>query len=170
MPSYLKQCFAFCSLYPKDFRYNNFDLIQSWMANGLFKKSKKSIEELEDIGEQYVKELLSRSSFQKDVDYGTIFVTFKMHDLLHDLALYVAQNDYCLVENINNTNKFEKSRQVSILDHKLGVDARIMFLHKLSNNARTINFSCEDWAKYEEDGLASININESLVETSISRF
>ncbi|KAL4607731.1 hypothetical protein ACB092_09G196300 [Castanea dentata] len=170
LPTYLKQCFAFCSLYPKDFRYNNFDLIQSWMANGLFKKSNKNIEELEDIGEQYIKELLSRSFFQKDVDYGTIFMTFKMHDLLHDLALYVAQNDYCLVENINNTNKFEKSRHVSILDHKLGVDARITFLHKLSNNTRTINFSCEDWAKYEEDGLASININESLVETCISRF
>ncbi|KAM3691050.1 hypothetical protein ACJW31_09G165500 [Castanea mollissima] len=153
LPSYLKQCFAFCSLYPKDFRYNNFDLIQSWMANGLFKKSNKNIEELEDIGEQYIKELLSRSFFQKDVDYGTIFMTFKMHDLLHDLALYVAQDDYCLVENINNTNKFEKSRHISILDHKLGVDARITFLHKL-----------------KEDGLASININESLVETCISRF
>ncbi|KAM3738942.1 hypothetical protein ACB098_09G167800 [Castanea mollissima] len=140
------------------FRYNNFDLIQSWMANGLFKKSNKNIEELEDIGEQYIKELLSRSFFQKDVDYGTIFMTFKMHDLLHDLALYVAQDDYCLVENINNTNKFEKSRHISILDHKLGVDARITILHKLN------------WAKYEEDGLASININESLVETCISRF
>ena len=65
LPSYFKQCFAYCSLYPKDFRYNNEDLIQCWMANGLLKKSNKSTQELEDIGEQYLKELLSRSFFQE---------------------------------------------------------------------------------------------------------
>ncbi|KAF3946675.1 hypothetical protein CMV_027085 [Castanea mollissima] len=44
----------------------------------------------------------------------------------------------------NDTKKFEKAekaRYVSILDHKLGVDATITSLHKLSNNMRTINFS-----------------------------
>ena len=55
LPSYLKQCFAYYSLYPKDFRYKNEDLIQCWMANGLLEKSNKSTEELEDIGEQYLK-------------------------------------------------------------------------------------------------------------------
>ena len=52
LPSYFKQCFAYCSLYPKDFRYNNEDLIQCWMENGLLKKSNKSTQESEDIGEQ----------------------------------------------------------------------------------------------------------------------
>ena len=47
--------------------------------------------------------------------------------------------------------------------HKLGVDATITFLHKLSNNMQTINFSFYAWGK-------SIDINESLVETCISRF
>uniref|UniRef100_A0A7N2M2V1 Disease resistance protein RGA3 n=1 Tax=Quercus lobata TaxID=97700 RepID=A0A7N2M2V1_QUELO len=68
LPSYLKQCFAHCSLYPKDFRYSNLDLIQSWMANGLLQKSNKSAEELEDIGEQYIKDFLSRSLFQEFKD------------------------------------------------------------------------------------------------------
>ncbi|XP_065630507.1 putative disease resistance protein RGA3 [Quercus suber] len=63
LSSYLKQCFAYYSLYPKDIRYKNMDLIQCWMANGLLKKSNKSTVELEDIGEQYLKELLSRSFF-----------------------------------------------------------------------------------------------------------
>nr|XP_023891380.1 disease resistance protein RGA2-like [Quercus suber] len=118
LPSYLKQCFAYCSLYPKDFRYSNENLIQCWMANGLLEKSNKSTEELENIGEQYLKELLSRSFFQEVHyrDQDNIRWSFKMHDLLHDLSLYVAQNDYCLIEDINNTNKFEKARHVSILD------------------------------------------------------
>ena len=135
------------------------------MANGLLKKSKESTEEMEDIGEQYLKELLSRSFFQEVQIYDTIRWSFKMHDLLHDLSLYVAQNDYCLIEDTNKTNKFEKARHVSILDHKLGVDATITFLHKLSNNMRTINFSFVDCGQFD-----SININESLVETCISRF
>ncbi|KAM4080067.1 hypothetical protein ACB094_09G163300 [Castanea mollissima] len=154
LPSYLKECFAYCSLYPKDFRYYTCELIQCWMANGLLKKSDESTE-LEDIGEQYLKELLSRSFFQEVEGEGNIVWSFKMHDLLHDLSLYVAQNDYCLIQDTSKTNKFEKARHISILDHKLGVDATITFLHKLSNNMRTINFS---------------NMNESLVETCISRF
>ncbi|XP_050242488.1 disease resistance protein RGA2-like [Quercus robur] len=123
LSSYLKKCFAYCSLYPKGFRYNNEDLILCWMANGLLKKPNNSTEELEDIGEQYLKELLSRSFFQEVEGEGKIVWSFKMHDLLHDLSLYVAQNDYCLIEDINHTNKFEKARHVSILDHKLSVDA-----------------------------------------------
>ncbi|KAF3946066.1 hypothetical protein CMV_027627 [Castanea mollissima] len=165
LPSYLKQCFAYCSLYPKDFMYNSRDLIQCWMANGLLRKSNKSTEELEGVGKQYLKELLSRSFFQEVRIYDHARWLFKMHDLLHDLSLYVAQNDYCLIEDTNNTNKFEKARHVSILDHKLSVDATITFLHKLSNNMRTINFSFDDWSHFDP-----ININESLVETCISRF
>ncbi|KAM3691022.1 hypothetical protein ACB094_09G163100 [Castanea mollissima] len=165
LSSDLKQCFAYCSLYPKDFRYHNNELIQCWMANGLLRKSNNNTEELEDIGERYLKELLSRSFFQEVQILDSTYWSFKMHDLLHDLSLYVAQNDYCLIEDTNNTNKFEKARYVSILDHKLGVDATITFLHKLSNNVRTINFLFDDWGKSD-----SININESLVETCISRF
>jgi hypothetical protein len=44
LPSYLKQCFAYCSLYPKDFTYDNMDLIHSWMANGLLQKSNEVLE------------------------------------------------------------------------------------------------------------------------------
>ncbi|XP_065634570.1 putative disease resistance protein RGA1 [Quercus suber] len=171
LPSYLKQCFAYCSLYPKDFEYNNENLIQCWMANGLLKKSNRSTEDLEDIGEQYLKELLSRSFFQEVEIYSSIYSSihwgFKMHDLLHDLSLYVAQNDYCLIEDTNKPNKFENARHVSILDHKLSVDAAITLLHKSSNNMQTINFSLKEM---EEDENPGININESLVKTCILRF
>ena len=115
----------------------------------------------------YLKELLSRSFFQEVVGEGNIFWSFKMHDLLHDLSLYVAQNDYCLIEDTNNTNKFEKARHVSILDHKLSVDAVITLLHTLSSNMQTINFS---FKYYQGDESAGININESLVQTCILKF
>ena len=41
LPLYLKHCFAYCSLYPKDYEYNSVELIQSWKANGLLQKPNK---------------------------------------------------------------------------------------------------------------------------------
>jgi Leucine-rich repeat (LRR) protein len=163
LPSYLKQCFAYCSLYPKDFSYNSLELIQSWMANGLLQKSNKSARDLEDIGQQYLNELVSRSFFQEIVQYDHLSLSFKIHDLLHDLSLYVAQNDYyCLIDNTKSTNNFGKARHVSIWDKNLGDDEATRFLCQLSNNVRTIIFQ-GGWNQY-------ININKSFVETCISRF
>ncbi|TYJ41502.1 hypothetical protein E1A91_A03G026100v1 [Gossypium mustelinum] len=91
LPWYLKQCFAFCSVFPKDFEFNAIFLIRLWMANG-FLQSPYENEKPEDIGNRYVQELLSRSFFQQFEDKFFTF-TFKMHDLVHDLALSVAQNE-----------------------------------------------------------------------------
>ena len=60
LPSYLKQCFAFCSLFPKDFEFNNRELIQFWLAHGLIQPSSQN-QDLEDIGNEYITELCSRS-------------------------------------------------------------------------------------------------------------
>ena len=139
------------------------ELIQSWMANGLLQKSNKSARDLEDIGQQYLNELLSRSFFQEIEQYDHSLFTFKIHDLLHDLSLYMTQNDYyCLIDNTESTNNFEKARHVSIWDKNLGANEATQFLRKLSNNVRTIIFQ-GGWNQY-------ININKSFVETSISRF
>ncbi|XP_044508389.1 putative disease resistance protein RGA1 [Mangifera indica] len=37
----LKQCFVFCSIFPKDFTFYNINLIKFWMANGLLKATMK---------------------------------------------------------------------------------------------------------------------------------
>ncbi|XVF30495.1 hypothetical protein REPUB_Repub16aG0063000 [Reevesia pubescens] len=79
----LKQCFAYSSLYPKDYDFYELELIQFWMAHGLLEPSHKN-EYPKDIGRQYLNELLSRSLFQ-DYEDELVFNKFKMHDLLHDL-------------------------------------------------------------------------------------
>ncbi|KAL4273613.1 hypothetical protein GQ457_13G025430 [Hibiscus cannabinus] len=91
LPWYLKQCFAFCSVYPKDYEFNSLWLISLWMPNGLLQSSNTS-EEPEDIGNRYIHELWSRSFFQQ-LEWDVIQFKFKMHDLVHDLALSVAQNE-----------------------------------------------------------------------------
>ncbi|XP_048127777.1 putative disease resistance protein RGA3 [Rhodamnia argentea] len=91
MPSYLKRCFAYCSIFPKSREFLNFDLIQLWISNGFIQSSGNN-QELEEIGRQYLGELWSRSFFDVvEGDYPV--VTFRMHDLIHELAVSVAQTE-----------------------------------------------------------------------------
>ena len=95
-------------------------------------------------------ELLARSFFQEARAWSSSYEThslqdkdpnhfiFKIHDLLHDLSLYVAQNDFCLIGNRNNTNNYDKARYVSNLDHNLSPDEVTTMLHKLKDIVWTI--------------------------------
>ncbi|XP_030512517.1 putative disease resistance protein RGA1 [Rhodamnia argentea] len=91
MPSYLKRCFAYCSIFLKNQEFFNLDLIQLWISNG-FIQSGGNNQELEEIGRQYLEELWSRSFFDVVMeDYP--FLSFRMHDLIHELAISVAQTE-----------------------------------------------------------------------------
>ncbi|GMJ08864.1 hypothetical protein like AT3G14470 [Hibiscus trionum] len=84
----LKQCFAYCSIFPKDFRIEREQLIQLWMAQGFLQQPKGCSQlTFEDIGNEYFNDLLSNSLFYdvKEDLYGCI-TSCKMHDLVHDLA------------------------------------------------------------------------------------
>ncbi|MCH81565.1 CC-NBS-LRR resistance protein [Trifolium medium] len=103
----LRQCFAYCSLYPKDWEIKKDELIQLWMAQGYLECSDEK-QHMEDIGNQFVKTFLMKSFFQdaKIDDRGDID-TCKMHDLIHDLAMKVAGNDCCYVNS--DTKRLEGS-------------------------------------------------------------
>ena len=95
LPFHLKQYFAYCSLFPKDYEFKSVELIEFWMAHGILQLHEN--QELEDVGNLYIKELWSRSYFQ-DVDMRNfLYYTFKMHDLVHDLALSIAQGECSIV-------------------------------------------------------------------------
>ncbi|KAJ1263469.1 hypothetical protein BS78_09G186800 [Paspalum vaginatum] len=87
LPSILKRCFAFCSVFPKDFIFEKRMLVQIWMALGFIHPQGRR--KMEEIGSGYFDELISRSFFQ---NHKTGYV---MHDAMHDLAQYVSA-DECL--------------------------------------------------------------------------
>ncbi|XP_038877687.1 putative disease resistance protein RGA1 [Benincasa hispida] len=99
----LKQCFAYCSNFPQDYDFKKDELIQMWIAQG-FIQSQQERENLvmEDIGEEYFNFLLSRSLFQDVIrDENKRIITFKMHDLMHDIACAISNNQN-MVSNPNN--------------------------------------------------------------------
>ena len=94
--SNLKQCFLYCALFPKDYRIKKDELILLWRAQGFIQQNGNNDDNssLVDIGEDYFMELLSRSFFQEveKNDFGDI-ITCKMHDLMHDLACSITNNE-----------------------------------------------------------------------------
>ncbi|XP_065044249.1 putative disease resistance protein RGA1 [Musa acuminata AAA Group] len=84
LPGHLKQCFTFCSLFPKAHEFYQDQLIQIWMAEGYITPEENKT--VEDVGRSYVCELVNRSFFQASAD-GDYYV---MHDLVHDLAQYIS--------------------------------------------------------------------------------
>ncbi|GJX18445.1 NB-ARC domains-containing protein [Tanacetum coccineum] len=99
----LKQLFAYCCLIPKDYMFEKKDLILLWMAEGFLHNLAK-IKTMECLGEEYFQELLSRSFFQHVPDDESLFV---MHDLMNDLATFVAGEFFSRLD-IDTQKNFRK--------------------------------------------------------------
>ncbi|CAA7388411.1 unnamed protein product [Spirodela intermedia] len=95
LPTTLKKCFRYCSVFPKDYEFYKHQLINMWMAHGYLTQAGQRKGQLEDIGEEYINELVSMSFFEQSQNHET----FQMHDLIHDLARDVSQGEWWSVED-----------------------------------------------------------------------
>ncbi|KAJ4711542.1 Disease resistance protein [Melia azedarach] len=113
LPSHLKQCFAYCSLFPKDWTINKEKLIQLWMAEGFVQSSEGQA--LEEVGNEYFNELLWRSFFHNATkDSNGSIVACEMHNLLHDLAQSVATTS-CLTMEVGKQCVPTGTRHLSVV-------------------------------------------------------
>nr|UBY07002.1 NBS-LRR disease resistance protein [Dasypyrum villosum] len=101
LPLHLKQCFAFCAVFPKDYEIDVKILIQLWVAHDFIPL--KEGDHLEEVGRDIFDQLTWRSFFQ-DVEQIPrrewllelrSRTVCKIHDLMHDIALSVMGKD-CL--------------------------------------------------------------------------
>jgi hypothetical protein len=82
LPSNLKRCFVHCSVLLKDYEFEEKQLVLLWMADGLL-QPQDSRKQMEDLGSEYFRNLMSRSFFQQSFKDESRFL---MHDLINDLA------------------------------------------------------------------------------------
>ncbi|KAL3739202.1 hypothetical protein ACJRO7_020583 [Eucalyptus globulus] len=142
LPSHVKRCFATFSLYPRGFKMKAHYVARLWMALGLINSKREKLA-LEDVGIDYIKELRKRSLIQEVEEYGAV-LAFKVHDLIHSLAMSVAQND-CSIVGLDTTEISEGVRCVSFSSTSLegisNFDGVPPFLRKpTSKRLRAIKF------------------------------
>ncbi|XVE80892.1 hypothetical protein DITRI_Ditri15bG0017500 [Diplodiscus trichospermus] len=107
--SSIKQCFVYCSIFPKDFSIQKEQLIQLWMAEGFLHQAKGNSQlAYEDIGNEYFNNLLSNSLLQ-DVEKDLIgcITGCKMHDLVHDLAQSIRNSEIGNASHNHLKNDFD---------------------------------------------------------------
>ncbi|ESW20983.1 hypothetical protein PHAVU_005G031200 [Phaseolus vulgaris] len=121
LPSYLKRCFAYCSIFPKGYEFDRDQLIQLWMAEGLLNCCQINKSE-EELGSEFFNDLVARSFFQRARRHAS---RFTMHDLLNDLAKSVS-GEFCLQISANlEKNITRRTRHIS-LSHKINIDDQLL--------------------------------------------
>ncbi|XP_052298877.1 putative disease resistance RPP13-like protein 1 [Citrus sinensis] len=117
LPPTLKQCFAYCSLLPKDYEFEEEEIILLWCASS-FLDHRESGNPSEDLGRKFFQELRARSFFQQSSSSRSRFV---MHDLVNDLAQWAAGEMYFRMEYISEVNKQQSfSRNLRHLSYICG--------------------------------------------------
>ncbi|KAJ1432397.1 P-loop containing nucleoside triphosphate hydrolase [Sesbania bispinosa] len=109
LPSHLKRCFAYCAIFPKDYEFEKENLILLWMAEGLLQQSKRH-RRIEEVGNEYFCELVSRSFFQQSRRGKSCFL---MHHLINDLAQFVSGTFSVKMEGNNSNEIEERTRHLS---------------------------------------------------------
>lgn len=130
LPSRLKNCFAYCSLFPKDHIYEKEMMKNLWVAQG-FIELRNGEDNLEEVADNYFSELTCRSFLDavRKGNNGEVF-QFKMHDLVHDLAQKVAGGE-CKIVNFKGGDNGGRIRHVSFIS-KIFSEEKMLSLLKTS--------------------------------------
>ncbi|XP_066359452.1 putative disease resistance protein RGA3 isoform X1 [Miscanthus floridulus] len=134
LPDHLKPCFVYCSIFPRGYVINRRHLISQWIAHGFVPTNQAR--QPEDVGIGYFDSLLKVGFLQDqnpDQDWSTSDeVRCKMHDLIHDLARQILQDEF--VSEIETNDQINRCRYLSLtsctgkLDNKLCGKVRALYV------------------------------------------
>ncbi|CAL4935322.1 unnamed protein product [Urochloa decumbens] len=123
LPSHLKQCFVYCSLFPKDELIRRGVIVQLWIAQGYVHK-KMTSKSSEGLGREYYKELVSRNLLEPSKDYYSQSVCV-MHDVVRSFAQYIIEDEGVLIseeQDVNRTLSTPKLRHLAFSSKEVGLD------------------------------------------------
>ncbi|KAL5548717.1 hypothetical protein UlMin_003948, partial [Ulmus minor] len=142
LPPYLKRCFAYLSVFPKDYLFDMKKIIWLWMAEGLLEA--ENGKKAEEVGEEYLQALIGRSFFQySSQDESTEEEPNKliMHDIVHDLAMFLSgEFSFVVHDSSDLSNLPTKACHLSISTEQFWVSEKIMkgIMHDILSQTRSL--------------------------------
>ncbi|KAK6140851.1 hypothetical protein DH2020_025383 [Rehmannia glutinosa] len=125
-----KRCFSYCAIFPKDIYINVDDLVRMWWAQG-FLSSVGSSHDVELKGKEIFYDLAMRSFFQEFVEVGfkNNIMWCKMHDIVHDFAQFLTENECLIVKKVDVWDKLayvQNAHHLNLLVDKAESDANLI--------------------------------------------
>ncbi|XP_028961119.1 putative disease resistance RPP13-like protein 1 [Malus sylvestris] len=157
LPTYLKQCFAYLSIFPKDYELEKEYIILLWMAVGLIPQD-ESGKGLEELGERYLDELLSRSLLQRSWKSS-----FTMHDLINDLAVSVSGEFCCRLDGEPHVEVPKKVRHLSYMRGRFDTAARFKSLDEIKCLRTFFPMSLRPYYEWDKSLYVSIKVLDDLL-------
>ncbi|EYU23531.1 hypothetical protein MIMGU_mgv1a025687mg [Erythranthe guttata] len=129
LPAHLKPCFLYMGIFPEDDEIRVSQLIKLWVAEGFIKLNQS--QSLEEIARGYLNDLIDRNLILKQLGSTGRIKFCKIHDLLRDLSLKVAQKDefICVMEDIQRG--VERGRRIVCNEKNLQAKYQSQVLHTL---------------------------------------
>lgn len=112
LPSHVRQCFAYCSLFPSSYGFEKKKLVRMWLGEGFILPDKER-KINEDIGSTYFDQLLHNSFFQMDGE------SYKMHDAVHGLAQSFSGEKFLSTDKTDDSLITKKTRHLSLVSEKI---------------------------------------------------
>uniref|UniRef100_A0A0E0PSU0 Uncharacterized protein n=1 Tax=Oryza rufipogon TaxID=4529 RepID=A0A0E0PSU0_ORYRU len=114
LPSHLKPCYLYLSIFPEDIEIKRRHLVNRWVAEGLVRARVGMT--ISDVGESYFDELISRSMIQPSrVNMEGHVKSCLVHDIMRDIIVSISKEEnfvYSTGDNVS-TVIVEKFRHLS---------------------------------------------------------
>ncbi|KAL5543493.1 hypothetical protein UlMin_007277 [Ulmus minor] len=165
LPPHLKDCFAYCSLFPKNYEIDVSTLNKFWVAQGFTMNNGNSTRLLEEIGSQYFEDLVSRGFFKIVETTGNARKCKMAEAVLDDLAELAAGKE-CLKLDLGGQYIFVRKRI-----HHVSFDFPLPLLRGILTNLEPVKsirslvfFPNQQSGKYKESS------NQAICDAIVSNF
>ena len=113
LPYHLKLCFLSFSIFPKDSQIPSDKLFKLWITEGFIQEQRGLT--LEEIAEEYLNELVHRNLVEVCEGFHGLEKFFRVHDLIHEIALQKAKEfNFFQIEEYNKSRFQRKICRLSI--------------------------------------------------------
>jgi hypothetical protein len=121
LPSHLRTCLLYLSVFPKDYEISKNRLIWMWIAEGFIQYGEHG-QSLFEVGESYFNELINRSMIQPSYEMSDMrILSCRVHDIVLDLtsSLSSEENFISISNDVSHISASQKVRRLSLQSCKV---------------------------------------------------